>query len=162
MRQTRLGRACWVIALGTTVWSEDPVSAFRAASWTPVATFAEFPEHITEALAARFGPDDPIAERGGEFEPTDVVSGAPSKRFVIGGQEDELWFVALEQGGYVHQLVLVVVRDGPDGASVTLVARGTAGHHGRASDGWSVTVDELRTALADGTLRVEDVSEERD
>ena len=158
MRLRHAGLAFTTTALATSLSAGSALSEFQAADWTLVTTLVDVPATVREALAARFGGDGRIAEHGGEFEATDVVSGVPSKRFVLGGQDDTLWFIAFEQGGYAHHLVLAVVRVDADAALVTLVARGTAGQHEDSPGGWSVTLNELRDALADGSLRLEYMS----
>jgi hypothetical protein len=162
MRSTLASCVLLTAAATPPLSSAEPVSEFRDADWTLVTTLAEVPKPVREALAARFRSHEPIADRGEDFEATDQVSGAPSKRFVLAGRDDARWFVALEQGGYVHQLVLVLVRVDADAAYVTLVARGRAGRHDDSSAGWRVTLEELRAALADGTLRVESEDATRD
>lgn len=156
MRLTHAGLAFTMTALATSLTAASPVSEFSTADWSLVTTLVDVPRVVRQALAARFGGDGRIADRGDEFEATDMVSGAPSKRFVLGGRDDTLWFVAFEQGGVAHHLVLALVRVDAGAAHVTLVARGTAGQHDDSAGGWSVTLDELRAGLADGKLKVED------
>jgi len=74
-------------------------------------TLKALPAEIRKYLTDKFGP---MAERGGDFNPTDVImKPAPSRRFIRAGKTDGLWFVWYEQGGIAYWKQIVVFKDTP-------------------------------------------------
>jgi hypothetical protein len=66
------------------------------------------PHDIRTFVTTKFGP---IAERGGDFNATDViVKPAPSRRFIRAGKAGDTWFLWYEQGGIAYWKQIVVFK----------------------------------------------------
>jgi hypothetical protein len=130
------------------------VQRFRDATWTEVRQLADVAPGVLLALRERIGKDSRIADVGGAFDATDVVTGKPRRRLVVAGHSDERWFICYEHGGRGHHLVLVMFA--PSGGTLrpVLLARGGAGKHDDIH-GWQVGLEDLRRALRRGQLEVE-------
>lgn len=134
--------------------SSTEVQRFRNAKWTEVRRLADIDPLVTKALQQRTGKDTAFADVGGPFDATDIATGKPRRRLVMGGHSGERWFICYERGGRGHHLILVSF-DMTDGAPrVVLFARGSAGKHDDIR-GWQVTMADLRRALHGGQLKVE-------
>ena len=152
-RGRAVGGLIAVLLLCASASGSDAIDRFVKAEWVLVAELADVSPVVLAALQSRLGSDQPMAARGEPFEATDVVSGEmPSRRFVLAGRNGTDWFVAYEQGGYSHHLVLATFTVGETDAEVTLLARDQVGTHDDSALGWRVTLDELRDALSEGSL----------
>jgi hypothetical protein len=67
------------------------------------------PDEVRTFVTAKFGP---LADRGGDFNATDVIiKPAPSRRFIRAGKAGESWFLWFEQGGIAYWKQIVVFKD---------------------------------------------------
>jgi len=148
--------ACFcILLLASAVSGGDRAARFLETEWVPVPVLADVSPMVIAALRSQWGSDVRLAARGEAFDATDVVSGAPSRRFVLAGREGSQWFLVYEQGGRGHHLVLAMFEVDESDVHRTMLARGEAGIHDDSPGGWLVTVDDLRSALSDGRLLVE-------
>ena len=124
---------------------------FYRHAWETVERLHSVPVEVVSALQKEFSSIQPIADRGEPWEPTNVESTRPSRRFVLGGHADALWFILYERGGRGHQLVLAIVDVAASPAKVVMFARGNAGVHDDIA-GWRVDLAELKSALGSESM----------
>jgi len=136
---------------GTTSTSRE-VNRFLATRWIVVHSLARVDPTVVAELKSRLGQDDRLADTGEPFESTDIVSGRPSRRFLMGGHADTRWFVLYERGGLGHHLVLVVFDTAVKPPTCVLLARGAAGVHDDIR-GWAVDLPTLQTALQKARMK---------
>ncbi len=137
--------------------SSDEVQLFETLGWATVTSIQTIDTEVVAALRSRMGADPRISDPGGPFNPTDVVTGEPTRRLLVAGRAGTRWFVAYEHGGRGHHIILVVFDKGATGLNPTLLARGNAGKHDRT--GWHVSLADLRIALKSGAMTQDDVNE---
>src|ERR1700761_8678389 len=84
------------LSLLTTALAQD------AAAWGVIRTLKQLPPEV-DVFLINDGPKG-IADRNGEFNPTDVVEDAsvPMRRFVIAALSTERLIVEIEHGGRAH------------------------------------------------------------
>lgn len=110
------------------VSGDDPAATgallFLSSPWVQVRAPADVDPAVLQAFTGRFGGDKRLAGPGEPFEATDVVSGRPSRRFLLAGHAEARWFVAYERGGRGHHIVLAVFDSRTAPPTPALVARG--------------------------------------
>ncbi|TBR36481.1 MULTISPECIES: hypothetical protein [Dyella] len=100
MRGWQLWLATSLLAASFGLSAADPQVPWRGLQLTPVATLATLPIDIQHRLRADAPGTGGIAERGAEFNSTDVIDKPwPMRRFVVAGHDGDTWVVVLEQGG---------------------------------------------------------------
>jgi len=127
---------------------------FQDAKWTEVRRLSDIDPVVMRALQERMGKGSAFSDVGGPFDATDIGTGKPRRRLVIGGYSGERWFVCYEKGGRGHHLVLVVFDRAGGAPRPVLLARGGAGKHDDVH-GWRVELADLRRALSERELEVD-------
>ena len=84
-------------------------ASYDSSSLTEIRSLSGFPKELSAVLGWRTqagggtGPDSDIVDVGETFNPTDVVGGRPSRRFLVGGLSTTSALVAYEEGGPARQ-----------------------------------------------------------
>jgi hypothetical protein len=134
--------------------SRGEAQRFRNTTWTEVRRLADIAPEVMRALQERMGKGSAFSDVGGPFDATDVVTGKPRRRLVLGGHSGDRWFICYEKGGRGHHLVLAVFDSAGGTPRPVLLARGGAGKHDDVH-GWRVELADLRRALIGGELEVD-------
>jgi hypothetical protein len=130
--------------------SQPEILRFMAGDWTEVRRLPDVDAVVLKELGSRIGGTGAMSDAGGPFNPSDVRTGEPTRRFVLAGRSGDRWFVCYERGGLGHHLVLVIFDTSGFGARPVLLARGDARWP------WSrLTVADLRRALRRHRLTVD-------
>ena len=133
----------------------DPTAAFQSATWKVISDPSMVDGLVMEALRSEFGEDKRLAAPKEPFEATDIVSGRPSRRFLLAGQAQASWFIAYEHGGFGHHIHLVVFDASGTSPTIQLSLSGSAGKHNDIV-GWRVSLKDLNAAVTDGRLSTSD------
>src|ERR1700733_10722209 len=102
-------------------------ASYDSSSLTEVRSLSGFPDELSTLLGwhrksgGGTGPDSDIVDVGEDFNPTDVVGGRPSRRFLVGGLGTTSALVAYEEGGWGRRYFAAAYVVGKSGW--TLVAR---------------------------------------
>jgi len=81
-------------------------ASYDPASLTEIRSLSGFPNELSAVLgwhrhaSGGTAPDSDIVDAGETFNPTDVVGGRPSRRFLVGGLSITSALVAYEEGGW--------------------------------------------------------------
>jgi hypothetical protein len=153
-----LASAPGAVAVDPTVPNQQQgteIQAFLSTAWTVVQDPADVLPRVMRALTAKFGDDQRLAGPGAPFEGSDLVSGKPTRRFLLAGKAEALWFIAYEHGGIAHHIVVAVFDASHDPPTPGMLAVGTAGVHNDIR-GWRVSLDDLKKGLTKGTLTAAD------
>ncbi len=126
----------------------DRTATFLSRAWAVTSDPAKVDRSVMQALLDFFPSDKRLASPKDPFDATDVVSGRPTRRFLLAGEAQSCWFVAYEHGGRGHHIHLVVFDTSPSKPSVQFAATGSAGVHDDIA-GWQV----LRAAVTGRQLR---------
>ena len=93
---------------GTVTWQNHVFHEVRST--------AQLPAGIQSSLGVGLPGTDGVADRGRPFNVTDVVDARlPMRRFIVAGNENDTWIVALERGGRAYGID-VFLYGGPDPA----------------------------------------------
>ena len=136
----------------------DRTAEFLLPAWQPILDPAVVDRSVMKALLDFIPTGKRLASPGESFEATDLVSGLPSRRFLLAGTAQSRWFVAYEHGGRGHHIHLVVFDTVSSTPAVRFAASGRAGVHDDLV-GWHVSLSELKAAVSSRELR-EIVSDE--
>jgi len=86
--------------------------AWQGHALREVRTLKDLPRPLQKSLGVGDTGMGGIADRGGAFNPTDVVDGAtPSRRFLVAGLDDDTALVAVERGGLARYVVVTWYSD---------------------------------------------------
>jgi len=84
-----------------------------------VRTLSALPHNLQNTLDVGRAGLDGIADRGGKFNPTDVVdSSLPMRRFLVAGLENDSALVAIERGGQTYGVEVTLFTHINDDAKV--------------------------------------------
>jgi len=162
MPMNRSSAVAWLVTVVVSSAAADsaptPTQLFLSSKWVEVPALHQVKPAIIRALTGQFGEDRRLAGSGEPFDASDLVSGLPTRRFILAGHAQTLWFVAYEHGGRGHHLVLAVFDDQSTPPKPLLVATGTAGVHNDIV-GWKVSLEQLRASLRSGALSAGDLND---
>lgn len=92
----------WIALVSFSGFAQELVT-WNGHALSEVLTVVELPSSVGEALGAKRPGYDGLADRGGKFDPTDlIVDQLPRRRFVVAGVNEETALVAVEVGGRGH------------------------------------------------------------
>ena len=139
--------ACLLLSAGGAIASEEPGSADFTCKLSHAATMVDslraLPPAVARALHAKVGD---MAERGGAFNPTDVVSPeehAAGRRFIRAAHAGGKWIVWYEQGGIAYFKAIVVFE---------AEAKGALFASGEYQGNWNANMCADTDKILDGTL----------
>lgn len=82
----------------------DRTATFLSPAWEVVADPARVDASVMKALLEFIPTDQQLALPNEPFDATDIVSGRPTRRFLLAGKTQSGWFVAYEHGGRGHHM----------------------------------------------------------
>ena len=89
-----------LLSLTACIGHKTDVVQWRSQRFQEITSIQFLPAHIQKALGVGQPGMDGIADRGGQFNPTDVVdSTLPMRRFALAGLSSDAVLLAVEHGG---------------------------------------------------------------